>query len=92
MQETTFIYSQIPSVSEYWSDEAIEALIFISLQNWSVMRQYIGKKVYANNEKEIIHNERDVHLKFSAQKLDINNSVPNRIIAFGIDGPVIYEY
>jgi hypothetical protein len=92
MQETTFIYSQIPSVSEYWTDEAIEALIYISLQNWSLMRQYIGKKVYTDSEKGLIHAQRDVNLKFCTHKLDVKNSVPNRIIAFGIDGPVIYEF
>ncbi|MGE5797617.1 MAG: hypothetical protein ACM339_10515 [Ignavibacteria bacterium] len=91
MQETTFIYSQIPSVSEYWSDEAIEALIYISLQNWSLMKQYIGKKVYMNSEKELIHTERDINLKFSTTKLEVNSSMHNRIIAFGVNGPIIYE-
>jgi len=91
MQETTFIYSQIPSVSEFWSDEALEALIFISLQNWSFMKQYIGKKEYTNSEKKLIHTERDINLKFYTNKLEVNSLVHNRIIAFGVDGPIIYE-
>jgi hypothetical protein len=91
MQETIFIYSQIPSVSEFWSDEALEALIYISLQNWSLMKQYIGKKEYTNSEKVLIHTERDVNLKFSTTRLHINNLMHNRIIAFGVDGPIIYE-
>jgi hypothetical protein len=91
MQETTFVYSQIPSVSEFWSDEAIEALILIALKNWSSMTKYIGKKEYAAGEKEIIHNARDIELKLCVNKLNINNTMHNRIIAFGIDGPVMYE-
>lgn len=91
MQETTFVYSQIPSVSEFWSDEAIEALIYICLKNWSLMKQYIGKKEYTNSEKSLIHTERDVNLKFNATKLNVNSLMHNRIIAFGVDGPIIYE-
>ena len=91
MQETTFVYSQIPSISEFWSDEAITALILIALKNWSLMVRYIGKKTYEQGEKELIHNERDLELKLCINKLQINNAMHNRIIAFGIDGPVLYE-
>ncbi len=91
MQETTFIYSQIPSISEFWSDEAITALIFVALKNWSRIVKYIGKKEYSSGEKELIHTIRDVELKFSKYKLNIKSSAQNRIIAFGVDGPVSYE-
>lgn len=91
MQEATFVYSQIPSVSEFWSDEAITALILIALKNWSLMVKYIGKKEYEYGEKELIHNERDIELKLCINKLKINNAIHNRIIAFGINGPVLYE-
>lgn len=91
MQETTFVYSQIPSVSEFWSDEAITALILIAVKNWSLMNKYIGRREYEQGEKELIHNERDLELKFCINKMNINNKMPNRIIAFGIDGPVVYE-
>jgi hypothetical protein len=91
MQETTFVYSQIPSVSEFWTDEAIKALIFISLKNWSLMVNYIGKKSYEQGETESIHNERDLELKLCVNKLNINTAMNNRIIAFGINGPVLYE-
>ena len=91
MQETTFVYSQIPSVSEFWSDDAIRALIFIALKNWSLMVNYIGKKSYEKGETELIHNERDLELKLCVNKLHTNTAMHNRIIAFGIDGPVLYE-
>jgi len=91
MQKTVFVYSQIPSVSEYWSDDAIKALIFIALKNWSFVSNYIGVKQYGFEEKNLIHTERDINLKLSTNKLDIENPIHNRIIAFGIDGPIIYE-
>jgi hypothetical protein len=91
MQETTFIYSQIPSISEYWSDEAITLLIVIAVKNWSHMTSYIGKKEYERGEKELIHNSRDVELKLCQHKLNINNSMQNRIVVFGVDGPILYE-
>ena len=91
MQETTFIYSQIPSVSEFWSDDAIRALVLIALKNWSHMVNYIGKKSYIQGETDLIHNERDLELKLCVNKLNLNTAMHNRIIAFGIDGPVIYE-
>ncbi|HSP89080.1 MAG TPA: hypothetical protein VLN45_13170 [Ignavibacteriaceae bacterium] len=91
MQEATFIYSQIPSISDFWTDEAITALILISLKNWSMMTKYIGKKVYEEGEKETIHIERDIELKLFINKLDIKSHLKNRIIAFDIKGPIIYE-
>jgi hypothetical protein len=91
MQEATFIYSQIPSVSEYWTDEALTALLQISLKNWLLMKQYIGRKEYENGERDLIHEERDLKLGFSKNKLSINSKMPNRIIAFGIYGPILYE-
>jgi hypothetical protein len=91
MQETTFVYSQIPSISEFWSDEAITVLILIALKNWSAMNQYIGEKVYKQEEKELIHSERDLELKLSINKVHLNNTMNNRIITFGIDGPALYE-
>ncbi|MEJ2617910.1 MAG: hypothetical protein P8Z35_23345 [Ignavibacteriaceae bacterium] len=92
MRETTFIYSQIPSVSEYWTDEALTTLLYISLKNWSLMNQYIGKKEYKNDEKDLIHKERDLNLGLFKKKLKVNNIMHNRIIAFGIFGPILYEF
>ena len=92
MRETTFIYSQIPSVSEYWTDEALTTLIYISLNNWSLMKQYIGKKEYENGEKDFIHKERDLNLGLFKNKLKIKSAMHNRIIAFGIFGPILYEF
>ena len=92
MRETTFIYSQIPSISEYWTDEALTTLLFISLKNWSLMKQYIGKKEYKNDEKELIHKERDLNLGIFRNKLKIKSVMHNRIIAFGIFGPILYEF
>ncbi|MFZ0452823.1 MAG: hypothetical protein WCE54_13645 [Ignavibacteriaceae bacterium] len=92
MRETTFIYSQIPSVSEYWTDEALTALLYISLKNWSLMNQYIGKKEYKNDEKDLIHNERDLNLGLFKNKLKVKSIMHNRIIAFGIFGPILYEF
>jgi hypothetical protein len=91
MQEATFIYSQIPSVSEFWSDEAITILILIALKNWSLMVNNIGKKEYEKGEKELIHNKRDLDLNFYIKKIDINKKMHNRIIAFSVYGPVLYE-
>ena len=92
MQETTFVYSQIPSISEFWSDEAITALILIALKNWYMVVNYIGKKVYEYGEKELIHNTRDLELKLCVNKLNIKNTMHNRILAFGIDGPILFEF
>lgn len=91
MQETTFIYSQIPSIAEFWSDEAIALLILIALKNWSQMSGFIGKKEYKTGEKELIHNNRDVELKLCKHKMNIPGFMQNRIVAFGVDGPVLYE-
>ena len=92
MKETTFIYSQIPSVSEYWTDEALTALLHIAFENWLSMKQYIGRKEYKNGERDTIHQERDLNLSFDKNKLHINSHMPNRIIAFGIYGPILYEF
>ena len=91
MQETTFVYSQIPSVSEFWSDEALLALILISYKNWSQMSNYIGKKVYSVDERIEIHEKRDVELASEQLTLSINSKVHNRIIVFDLYGPVVYE-
>ena len=92
MRETTFIYSQLPSVSEYWTDEALTTLLYISLKNWSLTKQYIGKKEYKNDEKELIHKERDLNLGLFRNKLKVKSIMHNRIIAFGIFGPILYEF
>lgn len=92
MQETTFVYSQIPSVSEFWSDEALLALILISYKNWSLMSNYIGKKVYSVDERIEIHEKRDVELASEKLTLSINSKVHNRIIVFDLYGPVVYEF
>jgi hypothetical protein len=55
------------------------------------MVNYIGKKSYEKGETESIHYERDLELKLCVRKLHTNTTLHNRIIAFGIDGPVLYE-
>lgn len=91
MQETTFVYSQIPSVSEFWSDEAILSLLLIAFKNWSLISNYIGKKVYSKVERREIHERRDIELSSESVELNIHSKVHNRIIAFGLHGPVVYE-
>lgn len=91
MQEATFVYSQIPSVSEFWSDEALLSLILISYKNWSLMSNYIGKKVYNTDERIEIHEKRDVELASVGLTLNINSKMHNRIIVFDLYGPVVYE-
>lgn len=61
MQESIFIYSQIPSVSDFWSDEAIKSLISISIENWSVMKQFIGKKSYEKKMKLILFIPKEIY-------------------------------
>lgn len=92
MQETTFVYSQIPSISEFWSDEAIAALILITFKNWSLMQNYIGRKVYRLEERNQIHEKRDCELSFNTLTLPIFTKSHNRIIVFDLHGPVIYEF
>ena len=91
MQETTFVYSQIPSISEFWSDEAIVSLILISFKNWSLISNYIGKKVYNVTERREIHEKRDLELSSDVIKLKIQSVVHNRVIVFDLHGPVFYE-
>jgi len=91
MQKSTFVYSQIPSVSEFWSDEGILALILISFSNWMEIRKYIGNKLYSVEEKEKIHKIRDIDLSFDKINLSLNSPKPNRIIIFDICGPIEYE-
>jgi hypothetical protein len=91
MKNATFIYSQIPSSSELWSEEGILVLLLISLKNWITVKDYIGAKSYNKNEKELIHQKRDIDLSFRRIKLNIDAPQPNRIIAFDIEGPIIYE-
>lgn len=91
MQETTFVYSQIPSVSEFWSDEALLSLILIAFKNWILMESYIGKKVYTLEERSEIHEKRDLELKSDIIQFNINSKAHNRIIVFDLHGPVIYE-
>ncbi len=91
MQETTFVYSQIPSVSEFWSDEALLSLILITFKNWSTMHTYIGKKVYSAEERSQIHEKRDFELNSKTLNLTIDSKAHNRIIVFDLHGPVIYE-
>ncbi len=91
MQESTFIYCQNPSVSKNWTDGGILALLLISLKNWITMREFIGKKKYDENEKNIIHKKRDIDLNYTSIKLDLNLPHRNRIIAFEINGPIEYE-
>ena len=92
MQETTFVYSQIPSVSEFWTDEAITSLVLIAFKNWYLMSKYIGKKVYSVDERVEIHEKRDVELNSEMLRLDINSNVHNRIIVFDLYGPSFYEF
>ena len=92
MQTTSFIYSQIPSISEFWSDESITALILISLNIWITTKGFIGTKSYCQNEKEMIHQKRDLELCSDTVKLEIQCPMHNRIIAFGINGPISYEF
>lgn len=91
MQETTFIYSQIPSISEFWSDEALLSLILISFKNWSLLNNYIGKKIYNEAERRKIHKLRDLELYSEKIELEIDSKMNNRIIAFDLHGPVFYE-
>ena len=91
MQESTFIYSQIPSVSEFWSDDGILVLILIAFKNWISMKKFIGQKSYKENEKMEIHKIRDIDLNFKKIKLVLNPPTPNRIIAFDSTGPIEYE-
>lgn len=92
MQETTFVYSQIPSISEFWSDEAIAALILITFKNWSIMQNYIGRKVYKLEERNQIHEKRDYELNYDTLTLPIHTKYHNRIIVFDLHGPVVYEF
>lgn len=91
MKKSTFIYSQIPSVSEFWSDEGILALILIVFKNWMIMKDFIGQKLYDQNEKEKIHQKRDNDLSFDKMKLALNSPKRNRIITFDVNGPIEYE-
>jgi len=91
MQETTFVYSQIPSVSEFWSDGAICALILISFKNWVKIKDFIGTKIYSSIEKDLTHRKRDIDLSFDVINLNLNSPLRNRIISFGINGPTTYE-
>lgn len=91
MQETTFVYSQLPSVSEFWSDEALQILILTTFKNWILMSNYIGKKVYSAHERMEIHEKRDVELNFESVPLNVDSKVHNRIIVFGLNGPIVYE-
>ena len=92
MQETNFVYSQIPSVSEFWTDEAITSLVLIAFKNWYLMSKYIGKKVYSVDERVEIHEKRDIELNSEMLRLDINSNVHNRIIVFDLYGPSFYEF
>jgi hypothetical protein len=92
MQRATFIYSQIPSSSEFWSDEGILALLLISLKNWITTKDYIGSKSYNKKEKELIHRKRDIDLSYRTIKLNIDSPQSNRLVSFDIEGPVIYEF
>jgi len=91
MQETTIIYSQIPSVSEFWSDDGIVTLILIAFTNWMKMKDFIGQKSYIENEREKIHKIRDIDLNYTKIKLLLNSPNTNRIIAFDATGPIEYE-
>lgn len=91
MQRSTVIYSQIPSVSEFWSDDGILALILITFKNWLSMKNFIGQKSYEGDEKLEIHKARDIDLNFNKLKLVLNPPTPNRIIAFDSTGPIEYE-
>lgn len=91
MQETTFVYSQIPSVSEFWSDEALLFLVLASFKNWALLSKYIGNKVYSDFEKNEIHEKRDIDLTCNLFPVNINSKSHNRIILFGLHGPIVYE-
>lgn len=91
MQETTFVYSQLPSVSEFWSDEAIYALILISFKNWINIKDFIGTKIYSSVEKALTHKQRDIELSYDVINLNLPSPLRNRIISFGINGPTTYE-
>lgn len=91
MQETTFVYSQIPSVSEFWSDDAIAALVIIAFKNWLGVKECIGTKSYALGERENTHQKRDLDLSYKTIELKISSPLNNRIILFEVDGPVIFE-
>lgn len=91
MQENIFLYSQIPSVSEYWSDEALLTLILIAFSNWSKMSSFIGKKSYNFPEKKDIHRKRDIDLQIKKVRMKVNSPMSNRIIVFDEHGPIIYE-
>lgn len=92
MQKTTFVYSQIPSVSEFWSDEAIAALILITFKNWISVEEFIGTKCYSSGEREVTHTRRDLELSFKTIHLKLNSPLKNRILSFENDGPVVYEF
>lgn len=91
MQKSTFMYSQISSISEFWSDEGILALILIAFKNWLKMKDFIGQKSYNEDEKENIHKVRDIDLRFRKETLSVNSPNPNRILAFDSAGPIEYE-
>jgi len=92
MQKANFIYSQIPSSSEFWSDQGLSALLLISLKNWIAIKDYIGSKSYDKKEIEIIHQKRDTELYNRTIKLNLDTPQHNRIVSFDIKGPVIYEF
>lgn len=91
MQGTIIVYSQIPSVAEFWSDDGILALILITFSNWLKMKKYIGNKAYRREEKEEIHNLRDNELQYKKIELPLNSPTPNRIVTFETTGPIEYE-
>jgi len=91
MQKTVFVYSQVPSVSEFWSDDGILALFLIALKNWSSIKDFIGTKVYKKEERELIHQRRDIDLSYETIKLNLDSAFHNRIISFEVEGPVVYE-
>jgi len=91
MQGTTIVYSQIPSVSEFWSDDGILTLILIAFGNWLKMKKYIGSKSYSTVEKEEIHNLRDNELLYRKIELQLNVPRHNRIITYEPTGPIEYE-
>ncbi len=91
MQKTVFVYSQVPSVSEFWLDNGILSLILISLKSWLSNKDFIGTKLYEGEEKELLHEKRDIDLSLKKINLDLNSPLHNRIISFDVEGPVIYE-
>jgi hypothetical protein len=91
MQNSSFIYCQVPSVSDFWSDNGILALLLISFKNWLDTKNFIGHKVYNENERHDIHLNRDVNLNMSKVNLRINSPCRIRIITFNPQGPIIYE-